>query len=631
MRPRDGFYPNEGTTVTAQERWAHTLVQGLVRAGVQDVVISPGSRSTPIVHAVVAHESLRYHHVVDERSAAFFALGQARVTDRPTALLCTSGTAAAHYLPAVIEASQSFVPLLVISADRPPELHQCGANQTVAQGGLFRDFVRHAADLGSPPLGTERLNAEALNAETLNHGSEDVEHIALRSVFRKAVQCVAATRYPVSGPVHLNVPARKPLEPGASASAPSSTAPSSTAPLPTTCVHRPMVTASDEGVRAIMRACSKPDGSLAKGIVVAGPASLSQIDAQEEVQALSDTTGFPLWGDATSQLRALSSLMKTVDLEGLTVVLGTSGARHVDPEVIVQLGHAPIGRGWERMVSRAKRVVLTEFGWPDPSSNAESIVIGDLRSTLHRVVGMLKEERRAPRDAQCYERWQTLARCGREARDEVLARAGDRLTEGGVVRAAVSALPNDSLLVLGNSLPVRHADVWADAPPKSAGVLSQRGASGIDGAVSGATGAAQISGRPTLLVVGDVSLAHDLGGLMIAARCSTPLVVVVIHNNGGRIFEQLPVAERTPELLPHLVMPDMVGARDSSFQHAAECFGVRYERPTDLATLKRCAEASLGQSACTLIEARVPDSGAQQQASALDMAIEQRLETCGLA
>ncbi len=261
-------------TDEVQVAWAVALLDAFSGAGVEDVIVSPGSRSTPFVLAAAEHPALRCHDIVDERSAAFYALGRARATGRPSLLLCTSGSAPAHYFPAVIEASAAFVPLLVLSADRPFELHGCGASQTVDQLRLYGDHVRWFVDLGAPEPG----------------------EAALLSLRRAAVRAVAESLGPTPGPVHVNARARKPLEPSAEALAAQTLRgewPPVTRVLPTRTLP------SDEAVEALGRACLE----ARDGVIVCGPASVGEREAGGAIRDLARRTGFALLSEATSQVR----------------------------------------------------------------------------------------------------------------------------------------------------------------------------------------------------------------------------------------------------------------------------------------------------------------------------------------
>jgi 2-succinyl-5-enolpyruvyl-6-hydroxy-3-cyclohexene-1-carboxylate synthase len=568
--------------MAAQGRWARALISALARAGVRDVVVSPGSRSTPFVLAAAEHPGLACHDVLDERSAAFFALGQARATGRPSVLLCTSGTAAAHYYPAVIEASHAFVPLVVLSADRPFERMGCGANQTVDQAKLFGDFVRHYADLGVAD------EAEAVH----------------RAVARAAMQAVHRALHPAPGPVHLNVHARKPLEPGLAGEEPWGQV---------TEVHGVEAAPAREGVAAVARVLEQ----ARRGAIVAGPAPLQSVRTRSAVHALAKRTGFALCAEATSQLR-FAPARGVPRCDGFDWLWRSErGRSRYAPDVILQLGAAPTSVGYERLAEEgaSRRVVIAPHGWPDPASRAELLVQAPIGPAVEAVARDLGASQCANHAA--------LAEADRRVWAHVegeLARAGDALTEAGVTAAVVHACRGRAVLAVGNSLPVRHVDAWAHGEGEEVPVASQRGASGIDGLVSGAAGLAQAQERPVVLLVGDVSFLHDVGGLLAARHARAPLVVVVVNNGGGRIFEELPLGARQ-DLRAH--MGHFVTEHGAQLAHAAHLFGHRHRAVDRVSTLREALREAMTHGGCTVLEAVVPPGGALEQRRRVERALEE--------
>jgi 2-succinyl-5-enolpyruvyl-6-hydroxy-3-cyclohexene-1-carboxylate synthase len=491
-------------TAAVQTVWAELVAASLADAGVSDVVVSPGSRSTPLA-AALARLPVRLHVVVDERAAGFFALGIARASGMPAAVVCTSGTAPAHYLPAVIEAAMSGVPLVIVSADRPPELQGAGASQTIDQAKLFGGFVRRFDDLG-PPEGSA---------------------LALRAVRRKIGQAVAAARGPASGPVHVNVPLRKPLEPVA----PSTDAERALAAEATRlraqpiAACAPIVRVPDDAIARVAAAIT----GTTRGVLLATAGPATRREARGAAFALAARAGWPMLAEAGSQLRfAPRDGVLFVDHAGL------AANAELAPEVIVQIGGEPVAMGWAPMAATARRFIIAESGWPDGDSTAEAVLVGDVADTLARIVAALP----MPRLPSAYARaWRDADRTAADAvAAAIAAHRGSLAAEHAMVGAAIAAVPDGGQLVLGNSLPVRVADEIAPGG-RDLTVLTQRGAAGIDGLIAGAAGAA--TRGPTVLVLGDVSFAHDVGAL--ACTRGLPLAIVVIDNGGGRIFDQLPV------------------------------------------------------------------------------------------
>jgi len=510
--------------------WSRLLIGMLRRAGVRDVIVSPGSRSTPFLVTALREPELRLRSVVDERDAAFFALGLARVTGEPALLLCTSGSAAANYFPAVVEARRAGVPLLLLTADRPLELHDADAPQTIDQTRLYgqhADFIE---------LGTPDADAAALRG-------------LVRSVAR-GVHLASAT----PGPVQLNARARKPLEPGGDESGMGRalrTAVDGLLERGPTLVARAIATPTPESLAPLVDACA----TAARGILVLGPMAPWRAPSCDAVERFLGRTGFALFAEATSQHRlAGAAAGDAVRVDAWDALLRSPRfLERFRPELVVQVGPPPTARAWHDWAARPDappRWVLNAPAWSDPSGNAAGLVPAPPAAALAALAAALPDGDRQPgRDAPPgdadWRAWLTRTDAAAWAALEALladAPADSPMNEAAAVRAALDALPRDALLVVGNSLPVREVDTFVRGGDRGVTVLSQRGANGIDGLIAGAAGAAAAARRPTLLLLGDVSLLHDVGGLASTQGCDAPLAIVVIDNGGGRIFDHLPLA-----------------------------------------------------------------------------------------
>lgn len=504
------------TTAAIQTAWAELIASSLADAGVALCAISPGSRSTPLVAALAREPRIARVTIIDERAAAFYALGAARATGAPVALVCTSGTAAAHYLPAIVEASLAGVPLIALTADRPPELHACGASQTIDQLGLYGGFVRGAFDLGAP-VATEG---------------------ALRGVRRKLIQAITLARGPAPGPVHVEVPLRKPLEPAAPSSELEHALAAAAAGLVRpVAIAAPRLTADPGAIEALAAAIAgEPEGAIVAGALPVGFAR-----SRDAVFALAARTGYPIIAEATSQLRLGPRPAGVAMVDHFDLIPGDQvpAAR-----LVIQLGAEPVAAGWPGWLARAQpaRWVLAGHQWSDPDSAARGVILGELDDALAQLVAAV--ERGAPREhaasqgSAWIEHWRALDRAAAAALAAALAEHPGNEVE--LLRAAIEAVPEGAAIQIGNSLPIRAVDHVAAGGPWRP-VLSQRGAAGIDGLIASAAGATR-AGRPVLLVLGDVSFAHDLGGLLAARCASAPLAILVIDNRGGQIFSGLPVA-----------------------------------------------------------------------------------------
>jgi 2-succinyl-5-enolpyruvyl-6-hydroxy-3-cyclohexene-1-carboxylate synthase len=533
--------------------FAGALVDELARGGVAELCVCPGSRSTPLAIAAERTAGLRVRVHLDERSAAFFALGLARASRRPVALVCTSGTAAANFLPAVVEANLAGVPLLVLSADRPPELRECGAAQTIDQLRLYGSQVRWFCEAPVPD------------------GSPGLPRVA-RSL---ACRALAESRGPRPGPVHLNLPFREPLEPGEDDLAPDAEAAQARAGrTPYTeawCAPAAASEAQIDALVALARAC--PRGALAAGPLDATP------DDARAAAAFARAAGWPLLADPLSQLRCGPHLphapvVATADL----LLRHAPFAAESAPDALLRLGAPPTSKAlrlWlERTPPRALALVDPAGGWSDPSRLASLHAALPPSALLGPAAERLLAAQGGPRESAWLARWRAADARASEALAEGIA-AEPALLEPRASRALAEALPDGALLFVASSMPVRDLDAFLPASPRRLHVLANRGANGIDGTVSSALGAAASGAGPTALLTGDLAFLHDAGGLHAARTQGIPLVAVVLDNDGGGIFSFLPIAAlgervaferlfRTPHGL------DLV--------RVAEAFGARAER-----------------------------------------------------
>ena len=503
--------------------WARLFVDSLAEAGVTRAVISPGSRSTPFVLALADHPRIDATVVLDERDAAFHALGHAKATGHPALALCTSGSAGAHYLPAAIEAATARVPLLLVTADRPPHAHGRDAPQTVDQARLYGPFARAAFDLGPP----------------------DRRPVALRALRQTAALAVARTRFPEPGPVQVNVPLDKPLEPQPPNASDGSLA-AAIEELLRTPVPRlapPDGRPADGTVEAVAAAC----GAARRGVIVAGPLPAWEAGALHAAAELAAALGWPLLADATSQLRfaplgdaGRTARVGRIDLAWLDARLRS----RFRPDFVLQVGGVPAGRGFERLLAAEpglSRVVLTRWGVADPFAPASLVVHADPGATLDALAARRDDLTTA--DPEWLADWRALEAAAEEALASLTAPGDAPLAEAAAVRIALAALRDGDALGLSNSLPVRTVELFAAADQRDLSVFAQRGANGIDGLVAGAAGFAAAARRPMLLLIGDLAFQHDLGGLAAARACPVPLAIVVLANGGGRLFELLPLAD----------------------------------------------------------------------------------------
>jgi 2-succinyl-5-enolpyruvyl-6-hydroxy-3-cyclohexene-1-carboxylate synthase len=503
---------------------------------------------------------------LDERCAGFFALGLGKTTRGPAAVITTSGTATANLFPAVIEASQDGVPLLVLTADRPHTLRGTDANQTIDQSHLYGSFVRESLDAGEASVGD------------------------LRGVRVLACGAVAATGGVDPGPVHVNFPLDKPLEP-VELSAEQAASLRSADPVgvdghadgaPIVPVVEQWGAAPiEDDVRAVTAALTAastaPRAGGSRGLIVAGPVT----DPETIGPAIGDlarATGFPVLADPLSGVRFSEHCAEYV-VSGyhlfLMSFLDTSLREVLKPDVIIRIGGAPVSSSLLAFLSELAHVpqvrITSRHCWKDDLGVASLSIRADVASFIRAVTD---EWSAAKAPASWRERWREIDQAARQAVcDFRISDAGDAF-EGDVLAAVVAGVPEGTTLFVSNSMPVRDLDAYGGGE-KPLRVYGNRGASGIDGIVSTVAGIAAASdGRsPIVAVVGDVAFYHDMNGLFAVARHRLDIVFVVINNDGGGIFHVLPIRDFEPEFTKYFATPHGL-----DFYHAAQLYGIPYRR-----------------------------------------------------
>ena len=469
------------------------IVDNLVRFGMEHACVSPGSRSTPIALALARHPSVRLHVHLDERASGFFALGVAKASGRPVAIACTSGTAAAELLPAVVEASMSRATLVVLTADRPPELRGVGANQTIDQIGLFGSYVRASIDAPVPGDGP------------YEDGWNEI-----------VVELTKASMGWPPGPVHLNLPFREPLVGGdvdLHASPPSGTE----------------YTLSADTTPEEFKVLERELSFASNGLIVAGPAR----EAPPSLPELARQISWPMLAEPTSNLRRPGTLSAGQFL----LSDGPFADTHV-PEVVIQFGAAPTSRAGLELVRRAGRLVIVDQDHlvADPHRKAVLTVRAEAAAFVPELQDAIQPHAESP----WFRAWLAADTAARSAVDELID-GWDQPFEGRIARDVARSVPDDSVLVVGSSMPVRDLDLYME-PRKGIGVLANRGASGIDGFVSTALGVSA-TGVTTTALCGDLTLLHDVGSLLWSAKRGCDCIFVVPNNDGGAIFSFLPQRE----------------------------------------------------------------------------------------
>ncbi len=490
-------------------------------------MVSPGSRSTPLAVALYRQLGIEVTVVLDERSAGFYALGAAYASREPVALLCTSGTAAANYHPAVAEASLSAVPLLVLTADRPPELRGNGSGQAIDQIKLYGSAVRWFAEVGS-------------------HEADDRGLIHMRSIACRA--WAASAGDPRPGPVHLNFPFRDPLDPSPRPGAITATdelAVKGRGEQPLTAVTRSAPSASSDELNriAVVAAASE------RPLILAGRQTDPEL--RQPLATLAATLGAPVLAEPSSQLRTgphdRSAVICRYDriIERLVRGDDPAGASELAPDLVIRFGETPTSKNlriWLAALRDVSQVVVDpDYGWYEPSRVADLIVRAEPTAVAVGLASDLNLRDTGERRSRFLELWLGAERdtAGAVVEDEALTprRAHEEIAR---------ALLDGDLLYSASSMAVRDQESFLPSGPRDVLFLANRGANGIDGTLASGAGAAAAAGRPTTIVIGDLAFQHDVGSLALVAASTVPIAVVVINDGGGRIFSRLPQKTSMP-------------------------------------------------------------------------------------
>jgi 2-succinyl-5-enolpyruvyl-6-hydroxy-3-cyclohexene-1-carboxylate synthase len=530
-----------------------SFIDELAVAGVENICLCPGSRSTPLALAVEHHPDIKTWMHLDERSCAYFALGMAKASRKPIAILCSSGTAAVNFAPAVVEAFHSHVPLIVLTADRPPELQGLGANQTIDQVNLYGTAVKWFTNLPLP---------------------EASDHM-LRYVRMIADRAVATAMEGARGPVHVNAPFREPLVPDP-------------ATLTAVRVSKPGKPASTASQTA--RFDDEASSQARRPLIVCGPES--DLDKQDAA-SLAAGLGAPLLADPVSGLRGVDAPEVLGAYDGFLRHAELAAA--LQPDYILRFGAPPTSKPLATYLQLHRNVrqvqVASPGAWPDPDLTADSIVFADSAA----ICAQLASQGRCNADASWLTAWQ-------QAESRTIAAicnslASPDVSEPSAIVDLAAHLPAGATVIAGNSMPVRDIDSFFPANSHVGTILANRGASGIDGVVSTALGASAASARSTVLVIGDLSFYHDMNGLLAAKRFGLKATIVLINNDGGGIFSFLPQHEDAEHFETLWGTPHGL-----DFSHVAALYGVGFQRVTTREAYKAALKASFEMDGVQIVE-----------------------------
>lgn len=590
MTDASGGSAGSGHTGEFNFRWAREVVGALVRGDVTEVEVAPGSRSAPLVLAVRSFPQIKARVHLDERSAGFFALGYGRRSGRPAAIVTTSGTAVANLLPAVVEADASDVPLIVLSADRPPRLRGADAGQTIDQVGIFGARLRYEADLPVP------------------------EPDALASAVRIASEALASAVGAPAGPVHLNIPFEKPLQPdspaGLEIGEDSEPPPPPDSPSPT--LTRSCRTAGTL-VAQHLAAARRP-------ILVAGPSSTPDAEGPALVN-FAARLGIPLLADPLSGARFAPTAPVPAPTKPADAVAShrspappvrprsptLCGAydhylrdptivAKLAPDLILRTGRTPTSAPLEAALAQwhgAVQLVIDAGSQPkDHQQLADHYLCAPACPVLAHVAAQVAPLAAAPWRAL----WSQAETAAWSAIEDALQ---DSANEGAHAAAVLRALPQNATLFVSSSMPVRDLDAYGRPAPTGVRVLANRGANGIDGTVSSILGCAAGGDGPVVGLIGDLAFYHDMNGLLAARDPELNVVLVLVDNDGGGIFHMLPIRNFEPAFTPYFATPHGL-----DFRHAARLYGIRLHEAQSPAELTEAVAAAIRRPGTEIVRVR---------------------------
>lgn len=549
------------THIESLTHYIGNFIDELSNQGVRDIVISPGSRSTPLAMLAVENKSIRDWILVDERSASYFALGLAKQTNRPVALICTSGTAAANYYPAVIEAYHGRVPLLLLTADRPHELRDVGAPQAMNQLNLYGSFVKYFFEMSLPEASSEMLDY--------------VRNRAQRAYF------YAKEGNP--GPVQLNFPIREPLTPDLTL--PAVFGQPSMRQDKVTIGKKVLAIEEINNFIDILKNKQKP-------IIVCGPQTDKALS--EQIILLSKKLNIPIIADPLSQIRSTKQTDASI-IDASDAILKSKAIRELlAPDMIIRFGAMPISKSYLFYLKENKNVphyvIEADKDVREPTNQQATYLLTDeylfIQSLLENNVQLE------------ISRWTTKWNIYNELAQKILTNTGlNDLTEGNTVKQVLNYIPNQSELFIANSMAVRDLDTYYQTSEKDIYIYGNRGVSGIDGVVSTALGIAATNAKRVTLVIGDLSFYHDLNGLLAAKHYNIDITIVLINNDGGGIFSFLPQAEEG------MYFEKLFGTSlGIDFSHSVAMYGGNYTLVKNVTHLIDSLNTSYSTSGLSVIE-----------------------------
>ncbi len=495
--------------------WARIFADRLIKSKIRNILISPGSRNTPLIFALSEKKYFNIKVIVDERTSGFFALGSAKASRKPTVIVTTSGTAVAELYPAIIEAYQQRIPLIICTADRPKHLRKTGANQTINQENIYKNHICKYYNAGLPSVNYNKLSKFSSSVDELI----DI--------------CEHSNR----GPVHINFPFDKPFEPDSF----------------TDSISENIVKSLFSQKRIISKLSKSrlqlPKSFLLKlekeseGIILCGGGNFSNKFANK-ITKLSRHLKYPIIADGTSSLRFGKHRKTNVIINASAFLKNDTAAKTVVPKLILQFGYAPTSNALLNYFknSKAEKFSVNEFGdLHDPSKTTKQIFGLSEDVFIDTIIGKTKPRKSTVKNGSFVE-LKAFENFSEKIKSRIVYKSKFP-SEGRITNEVVNNIPSGSNLVISNSTPVRDLDFFSPASSKHISVFTNRGASGIDGVISTSLGIAETNKKQTFLIIGDLAFYHDINSLQIAKEYNIPLTIILVDNSGGGIFNMLPVAK----------------------------------------------------------------------------------------
>lgn len=526
--------------------WSTIFIDQLVECGVKYACISPGSRSTPITYAISQNKKIKSYVIIDERTSGFFALGLSKQSNSPVIIITTSGTATAELYPAIIEAYQNRVPLIICTADRPAYLRSSGANQTINQDNIYKNHIRYFHDTGLPKLDLKSI-------------------VNLKANVKKAFDICKTTNV---GPVHFNFPFEKPLEPDSFTDEIKENILLESLPVEYLECKSESLEKTNLNTFKILSELIRNNNN---GLITIGAGTFSD-ESFSSLENISTKLSIPIFADVSSSLRFKSKNLSNLVANYDSICRIDSIIKSFKPKYILHFGRPLTSRSFEDFLSnsKAKHFIVNSFGDFNTRLKKNNIVKMDeifFIKSLNQVEVL---------NNNIYSKnlkyLKTVDSQIEKIKNEIFSNS-NKLNETQIVLETINSIPPNSNLIIGNSTPVRDLDFFSSVLNKNIKVFQNRGASGIDGIISTALGIGSLSKNPTYLIVGDISFYYDINSLLIAKQYKIPLIIILINNNGGSIFRFLPISNHKNVLEKYFLTPTNL-----SFKKLSEAFEVDFKQ-----------------------------------------------------